>query len=102
MHDPYIMFPSILLVDMDFQARRRAVAAMVVAVAVAMWFFMWFRRRAKDARLVTYGPKAERDQQRINNLRYIYESNDVHCVNLLRMKRAPFSSFVIFFVVGSW
>jgi hypothetical protein len=25
-----------------------------------------------------------------NNLRYIYESDDVHCVNLLRMKREPF------------
>ena len=39
---------------------------------------------------MTYGPMAERDQQRMNNLRYIYESDDVHCVNLLRMKRAPF------------
>jgi hypothetical protein len=26
----------------------------------------------------------------INNLRYIYESGDVNCVNLLRMRRAPF------------
>ena len=26
----------------------------------------------------------------MNNPRYIYESDDVHCVNLLRMKRAPF------------
>ena len=100
MHDPYLMLPSNLFVEMDFQARRRAAAAVVVAVAV--WFFMWFRRRAEDARSVTYGPMTERDQQRINNLRYIYESNDVHCVNLLRMKRAPFSSFVIFFVVGNW
>jgi hypothetical protein len=82
------MFPSILLVEMDFQARRRAAAAMVVAVAV--WFFMWFRRRAQDARSVTYGHIVERDQQRMNNLRYIYESDDVNCVNLLRMRRAPF------------
>lgn len=82
------MFPSILLVEMDFQARRRAAAAMVTAVAV--WFFMWFRRRAQDARSVTYGPIAERDQQRMNNLRYIYKSDDVNCVNLLRMRRAPF------------
>lgn len=73
---------------MDFQARRRAAAAMVVAVAA--WFYMWFRRQVQDARSVTYGPMAERDQQRMNNLRYIYESDDVHCVNLLRMKRRPF------------
>jgi len=82
------MFPSIVLVDMDFQARRRA--ATVVVVVVVACFFMWFRRRAEDARSVTYGPMAVRDQQRMNNLRYIYESDDVHCVNLLRMKRAPF------------
>ena len=73
---------------MDFEARWRAAAAMVVAVAA--WFLMWFRRRAVDAQSITYGPMAERDQQRINNLRYIYESNDVHCVNLLRMRRTPF------------
>jgi hypothetical protein len=76
------------MVDMAFEARRRAAAAVIVAVAA--WFFMWFRRRAEDSRTVTYGPMAERDKQRMNNLRYIYESNDVHCVNLLRMKRAPF------------
>jgi hypothetical protein len=73
---------------MDFEARRRAATAMVVVVAA--WFLMWFRKRAADARSITYGPMAERDQQRMKNLRYIYESNDVHCVNLLRMRRAPF------------
>jgi hypothetical protein len=99
-HDSYLMFPSIVLVDMDFQARCRA--ATVVVVAMAAWFFMWFRRRAEDARSVTYGPMAERDQQRINNPRYIYESNDVHCVNLLRIKMAPFSNCVTFFVVDNW
>jgi hypothetical protein len=61
-----------------------------VVVAVAAWFFMCFRRRTEEARSITYRPMADRDQQRINSLRYIYESNDVHCVNLLRMKRAPF------------
>ena len=60
MHDSYLMFPSIMLVDMDFQARRRAAAAVVVEVAA--WFFIRFRRRAEDAHLVTYGHMAERDQ----------------------------------------
>ena len=73
---------------MDLQARCHAATAIVVAVAV--WFFMWFRRRAEEARSVTYGPMADRDQLRIINLKYIYESDDVHYVNLLRMKRAPF------------
>jgi len=84
---------------MAFEARRRAAAAVVVAVAA--WFFMWFRRRVEDSCSVTYGPMAERDKQRMNNLRYIYESNDVHCVNLLRMKRAHFPNFATFFVVES-
>ena len=90
LHAPFLMLPSILLVDMAFEARRRATT--VVVVAVAAWFFMWFRRRIEDSRSVTYGPMAERDKQRMNNLRYIYESDDVHCVNLLRIKRAPFST----------
>ena len=71
---------------MVFKARRWATAAMVVAVA--SYFFMWFRRRVEESRSVTYGHMAVRDQHRINNLRYIYESDDVHCVNLLRMKMA--------------
>ena len=87
LHAPFLMLPSILLVDMAFEARRRAAAAVVVAMAA--WFFVWFRR-VEDLHSVTYGPMAERDKQRMNNLRYIYESDDVHCVNLLRMKRAHF------------
>ena len=90
LHAPFLMLPSILLVDMAFKARRRAAAAMVVAVAT--WFLMWFRRRVEYSCSVTYGPLAERDKQRMNNLRYIYEFDDVHCVNLLRMKRTPFST----------
>ena len=84
---------------MAFEAMRRAAAAMVVVVAA--WFFMWFRRRVEDSCSVTYGPLAKRDIQRMNNLRYIYESDDVHYVHLLRMRRAPFSNFVTFFVVES-
>ncbi|KAL6637093.1 hypothetical protein ACP70R_024665 [Stipagrostis hirtigluma subsp. patula] len=68
--------------------RRRQAAAFVVAVAV--WMFLWFRRRRQEARSVTYGPMLERDVQRQNNLRFIYESDDTRCVDLLRMRRAPF------------
>jgi hypothetical protein len=77
-----------VFVEMDFQVRRRAVATMIVAVAC--WFFMWFRRRVVDGRSVTYRPLTERDQHRINNLNHIYNSDDVYCVNLLRMRRLPF------------
>ncbi|XP_072146575.1 protein ALP1-like [Setaria viridis] len=72
---------------MDLQGRRRAAAALVAAVAA--WFFLWFRR-SEDARSITYVPMAEKDRERNSNLRFINESDDVHCVNLLRMRRAPF------------
>ena len=58
LHASFLMLPSIMLVDMAFEARRRATAAVVVAVAT--WFFMWFRRRVEDSRSVTYDPLAER------------------------------------------
>ncbi|WVZ83542.1 hypothetical protein U9M48_030679 [Paspalum notatum var. saurae] len=88
--EPTPLLPTLLLhvLDMDFAARRRSAAAIVVAVAA--WVFMWFRRRSLEARSVTYGPMHPRDMERQANLRFIYESDDVHCVNLLRMKRAPF------------
>ncbi|XP_072150600.1 protein ALP1-like [Setaria viridis] len=73
---------------MDLQGRCRVAAALVAVVAA--WFFLWFRRRSEDARSITYGPMAERDRERNSNLRFIYESDDVHCVNLLKMRRAPF------------
>ena len=57
LHAPFLMLPSILLVDMTFEARRRVAA--VVVVAVGAWFFMWFRRRVEDSRSVTYGLMAD-------------------------------------------
>ena len=65
LHAHFLMLPSILLVDMAFEARHRAAAAVVVAMAA--WFFVWFRR-VEDLHSVTYGPMAERDKQRMNNL----------------------------------
>jgi hypothetical protein len=39
---------------------------------------------------ITYDPMSARDQERANNLRFIYHSDDRRCVELLRMRRAPF------------
>jgi hypothetical protein len=39
---------------------------------------------------ITYGPMSAREQERANNLRFIYHSDDRRCVELLRMQRAPF------------
>jgi hypothetical protein len=39
---------------------------------------------------ITYGPMSIRDQERATNLRFIHHSDDTSCVELLRMKKAPF------------
>ena len=39
---------------------------------------------------ITYGPMAARDQERANNLRFIYHSDGRCRVELLRIRRAPF------------
>jgi hypothetical protein len=43
---------------------------------------------------VSYGPMLERYQERIANLNYIYNMNDVEVVQMVRMRRAPFYELV--------
>jgi hypothetical protein len=79
-----------LNVDMDaaiISHHRRSAAVIVV---IAVWCFMWFRRRRQQSCSITYGPMLERDIQRQNNLQFMFLSDDLHCVNVLRMRRAPF------------
>jgi hypothetical protein len=72
-------------------AHRRLTAKAVVLVAVmSAWLDAWLRHRLHARRCITYGPMHQRDQERQNNLRFIYESTYVGCVDLLRMRRAPF------------
>jgi hypothetical protein len=78
---------SILLVDMDVAVSHHRSAVMIVVVII--WCFLWFRRRRQQACSITYGPLFERDIQRQNNLQFIFLSDDIHCMNLLRM-RTPF------------
>ncbi|KAI5005663.1 hypothetical protein ZWY2020_032906 [Hordeum vulgare] len=44
--------------------------------------------------LICHGPMFIRDQERIQNLNYIYNCNDVEALWMLRMKRAPFAKLV--------
>ena len=46
---------------------------------------------------VSYGPMLQRDQERIANLNYIYNSNDVEAIQMLQMRRAPFYALVKMF-----
>ena len=44
--------------------------------------------------LVTWGPMFVRDRERMANLNYIYNNNEVEAIQMLRMGRAPFYELV--------
>jgi hypothetical protein len=69
------------------QLIRRGVALVAVITA---WLFVRFRRLSSSRQGITYGPLSARDEERAANLRFIYHSDDHRCVELLRMRRAPF------------
>jgi hypothetical protein len=69
------------------QLVSRAAALVVVLTA---WLFIRFRRLSRSRRGITYGPLSARDEERNMNLRFIYHSDDRRCVELLRMRKAPF------------
>jgi hypothetical protein len=50
---------------------------------------------------ITYAPMSAMDEERHKNLNRIYNFNDVECVNMLRMRRTPFSSSVSCLRVGT-
>jgi hypothetical protein len=47
-----------------------------------------------DRPTITDDPMFEHDRERMNNMNYIYNINDVEVVQMMRMKRAPFNSLV--------
>ncbi|XP_062227767.1 protein ANTAGONIST OF LIKE HETEROCHROMATIN PROTEIN 1-like [Phragmites australis] len=75
----------------ELAVKRRKIiahAAGVVATMCAYTLFL-YRRRGREAP-ISYGPLAERDKIRMENLRFIFHNDDRHCVEQLRMRRAPF------------
>jgi hypothetical protein len=70
-------------------------AAALVAVIQA-WILLLHKRSVMQAVYprVSYGPMLERDKERIINLNYIYNKNDVEAVQMLRMRRATFYELV--------
>jgi hypothetical protein len=42
--------------------------------------------------ILTYGPMFERDRERMENLKYMHDNNNVEAINILRMKRAPLTT----------
>ena len=64
---------------------RRGAAVVVV---LCTWFLAMLRSRSRPS--ITYAPMSARDEQWQNNLAFIYQSSDIQCVELLRMRRTPF------------
>ena len=70
-------------------------AAALISVIQAWVMFMHQRAVRRAGRpLIRYGPLFLRKQERIQNLNYIYNCNDVEALWMLRMKRAPFARLV--------
>jgi hypothetical protein len=67
-----------------------------VGLAAVLGAYMMFlsRRARKQPPMLTLGRRIDIDVARDSNLRFIYHSTDTNCLNQLRMKRAPFFSFV--------
>ena len=62
------------------------------ALITAMYALLFSRiRMVQNARpQITYAPMSAMDEERQKNLNKIYNCNDVECVDMLRMQRAPF------------
>ena len=70
--------------------------AAALIVVIQAWIVLVHKRAVRRAAFppITYGPMLARDQERIANLNYIYNCNDVEATQMLRMRRAPFYALV--------
>jgi hypothetical protein len=57
---------------------------------VYAYFISRLRATHNSQPRVSYAPMSAMDQERQANLDKIYNCNDIECVNMLRMRRAPF------------
>uniref|UniRef100_A0A453D624 DUF8040 domain-containing protein n=1 Tax=Aegilops tauschii subsp. strangulata TaxID=200361 RepID=A0A453D624_AEGTS len=89
--------PYAVLVSDVMDARMRLIiqAAALISAIQAWVMFMHQRAVRRAGRpLICYGPMFIREQERIQNLNYIYNCDDVEALWMLRMKRAPFARLV--------
>ena len=74
------------------EQRRMLVIKAAAFVSVIYAYFMSRLRVARSSRpRITYAPMSAMDEERQANLNKIYNCNDTECVDMLRMRRAPFS-----------
>ena len=79
---------------MNMEQKRRFLIARASALISAMYALLLARLRLLrcERPQISYGPMSLRDEERQRNLNLIYNYNDIECVNMLRMRRAPFFS----------
>src|SRR6266542_4781529 len=77
---------------MALEDKRRMLIVHAAAIVATMYAFMMSRLRVGQTSRpqITYAPMSAMDEERQKNLDKIYNSNDVECVNMIRMRRAPF------------
>ena len=77
---------------MALEDERRTLIVHAAALVTAMYaFFMTRIRMGQLSRFcITYAPMSAMDEEWQKNLNKIYNCNDVECVDMLRMRRAPF------------
>jgi hypothetical protein len=74
------------------QKRRQMLFVQAAALVTTLYALVWSRIRLvqSEQQHISYGPMSKRYEERQANLRIIYNCNNVECVNMLRMRRAPF------------
>ena len=84
---PSVICPVVAMdpAELRLMMVRRGAAVVVV---LCTWFLARLRSRSRPS--ITYAPMSARDEERQNNLAFIYQSSDIQCVELLRMRRTPF------------
>jgi uncharacterized membrane protein len=77
---------------MDLQEKRHILIARAGALITAMYTLLFARIRMlrSEHPQISYGPMHIRDEECQRNLTLIYNYNVIECVNMLRMRRAPF------------
>lgn len=63
---------------------------LLVLLAMYAYFISRVRLAQSSRPRITYAPMSAMDEERKANLNKIYNCNDVECVSMLRMRRAPF------------
>ena len=81
------MLHSVAMDSIELRLRMVRKGAAVIVV-LCTWLLVRIRSRSHPS--ISYALMSVWDEQRQNNLAYIFNSTDTQCVELLRMRRAPF------------